>query len=553
MTSSKSTNTVEDAIAKLTKWRFNPYLFVIEALGAIPLEKREGDSSTKVVTTQQRKMLNDLGKLAFSKKCLEANNFTKEYISEKAAKAGISITVEEAVELSKKVGISIKSGKGSGKTTGAAWAVIWFLVCFPNMTEKASNSGDSGTVVVCTATKLDQVKDVLWREISKWISTSAIRGQYGTFIKDMLEVQGEKIYVKDHSAEEGKEWYAIARSASTKQAADTPADTLQGFHARHMMIVVDEASGVPENVFIPLDDTLTSPCNFMLMIYNPTRTTGFAYNSHHKFSDYWVTHRWNCEESENVSRQSIEYKEKRYGRESNQFRVGVLALEPLSESDMLIPLEWIQSAVHRDIYVEDDEPMFMGVDVARFGNDKSIILNRRGGVVEDNIREFSKIDTQELADWVSAYMASDEPTAVGIDVIGVGAGVYDRLYHLGHKVYGVNVSEAASKNEKFHRLRDELWWKLRKLFEERRISIPDDEELIFELSNIKYKEIDGKIKVESKKEMKARGIESPNKADALVLTCYFNDASFRIKTVTDRYELALMKKANGSGQSWKTV
>lgn len=529
---------------KIQIWRYQPYLFVIEVLGAKPLEYRSENPVAKVVTTQQRQVLEDIGKLAFAKKCLELNKLKPKEIKELADSVNLSITHDEVKMLIKKTGVSIKSGKGPGKTTLEAWLVIWFLLCFPE------------SIVPCTASKLDQVKDVLWREISKWIKRSVEDGQFGTIVKDSLTVQGEKIFVKGHSGEEGKEWYAIARSASTAEASDSPAETLQGFHAQHMMIIVDEATGVPDNVFMPLDQTLTDPVNFLVMTYNPTRTSGFAYRSQHKHKEEWLTYRWNCEESENVSPESIERVARKYGKDSNAYRISVLGLEPVGDTDSVIPLEWVMNAVNRDIVVDKMDPIISAVDLARQGDDKSIILTRQSMKVDPNIKSYNGQNTMEMAGWVSLHLAEEEPTCCGIDVIGMGYGVLDRVREVGHRrISGVNVSESSSRKEKFERLRDELWWKCRKAFEEGFISIPDDEELIFELSNVKYKiESNGKIKVESKREMRKRGVSSPNKADALVLTFYFNDKSYREKSMEDHYDRDRMENERQvSEDAWMVV
>jgi phage terminase large subunit len=485
---------------KLRHWRYHPYDFTVEVLGAKELKDKDKFPNIKVITTQQREVLEDLGKLALSKKKFQL---------------GHALSEAEKLYI-KKTGLSIKSGKGSGKTALLAWVVIWFLCCF------------SFSIVICTASKLDQVKDVLWREISKWVKHSVDHGKYGTFVKDSMEIKGEKIYMKGHKGQKGQEWFAIARSATTQKQGETPAETLQGFHAEHMMIIVDEATGVSDNVFMPLDQTLTDPVNFLVMTYNPTRTSGFAYQSQHKNRNEFLCYRWNCEESENVTQESIDRIARKYGKDSNAYRISVQGLEPIGDNDSLIPLEWVMAAVNREIDVDEDDPVITGIDLARHGDDKSVILTRRGMKVDNIIKTFNGQNTMEMCGWISIHNNEEEPTCMGIDVVGLGWGVYDRLREVGIRCTAINVAESTSNKDKFERLRDELWWALREDFQLGNISIPDDEELIFELSNVKFRvESNGKIKVESKKEMRARGVASPNKADALVLTKYFNDRTYR--------------------------
>jgi len=531
---------------KLKEWRYDPYGFVVDALGALPLTEERVLVGEKVITSQQKDVLDEAAVLVFSKQLLKLNKLHSAQIDEMQKKLKMSSPAKLAdhdtiKEYSKKMGISIKSGKGSGKTTVEAWFCIWFLVCFPK------------SVVPAIASRLDQVKDVLWREISKWIALSVTNGKYGTLIADMLSVQGEKIYVKGHRGTEGKEWYALARSAPDSSSKEEASVALQGFHSEYMMPIADEASGVNDHFFRALEETLTDDVNFIIMTYNPSRTMGCAYDSQHKFKDMWITKRWNCEESENVSKESIARLERKYGRESNYFRINVLGLEPESSDDTLIPLEWVQRAVDIDIESVKGDPLLVGVDVAREGNDKSVILSRRGPVVE-MVKDYANKDTMELSGLVSIFIADNDPSAVAIDVIGVGGGVVDRLKEIGHRVTSVNVANKARKPEKFKRLRDELWWKVREAFENSKIKIPNDEELIYELSNIKYEvESSGKVKVESKGKMKERGVSSPNKADALVMTYFFNESAYRY-TANDRASVyAKMRKRSRQERTWRTM
>lgn len=392
-----------------------------------------------------------------------------------------------------------------------AWCAIWFLMCFKK------------SVVPCTSTKLDQVKDVLWREVSKWIGISIEKGKYGSIVKDTLMVRGEKIFVKGITGEEGKEWYAIARSAANKEGSDTPAETLQGFHAQHMMIIVDEATGVADNVFLPLDQTLTDPCNFMIMTYNPTRTTGFAYRSQHKDKQDWIPFRWNCEESENVNQEAIDRIARKYGKDSNAYRISVLGLEPAGDTDSVIALDDIQACVDLDIEVDDETPGFIGVDIG-FKGDPSAIVYRKGHKILD-IYEKNHHDSDKILDWCNEKISQYEDVTGGAcDSGGVGFTVSQQLSKIWPFMRQVHASNSARNPDKYFRVKDELWDKVKYLFQRRLISIPDDEELIYELSSVRYKSHAGhKIKIESKEEAKRRGVASPNKADALILSFFFND------------------------------
>jgi hypothetical protein len=190
---------------------------------------------------------------------------------------------------------------------------------------------------------------------------------------------------------------------------------------------------------------------------------------------------------------------------------------------VLLPLHLIEDAVTRDVEAGPTTPVVWGLDVARFGGDRSALAKRQGNVLIEPIKTWQNKDLMELAGIVlSEYDAvpySMRPQAIYIDAIGLGAGLADRLRELDMPAVAVSVSETASLKDRFNRLRDELFWAAREWFEARDCHIPDDGTLMAELSGIRYKYLStGKLKVESKDEMKRRGQRSPDVADAFVLS-----------------------------------
>lgn len=480
-------------------WSKDAEKFVREALG---VEK---------ITKQQQKFLHELTFLVQSKI--------------KASENRESCTAKE-LEYAKKRGISIMAGRGVGKDTSAAWSVLWFLCCFPY------------PKIPCTAPTAHQLKDILWAEISKWIRQSS-KKDGKSFVSDVITWNSESVYMNQaKSKKPGGEWYAVARTCNTKASAEEQAETLSGFHEDYQMFVVDEASAVPDPVFKPIEGTLTGICNFALVIFNPTRTTGFALRTHQQDRKEWICLQWSAEESEIVSRDQIEYMAKKYGRDSNPFRISVLGLPPKSDDDALIKWDWIQGAIDREVE-SDGYHDKVAIDVGG-GGDKSILLVRKGYRVVEILEQRSE-DTMAMTGWCAENLRDyDEETTKGmIDIVGIGRGVYDRLRELGFGwITGVNVSNSAVHIDRYHRLRDELWWRMREAFERGEVSIPNDDELIGELSCIKYEhDSSGKIKVESKKDLRRRNLPSPNKADALALTYYFEEIlDMRKKKKKDRWD-----------------
>jgi hypothetical protein len=494
-------------------WRDNPSIFIQEALL---------DPKGARMTRQQREATEQLRRLVGAKRIFEAKYNTMEAErypkgSTDPTKEDLAVLYEDAMsslkeverKYARKIGISIMSGKGTGKDAWTSWVILWFQYCF------------FGSLIPCTAPTAHQLSDVLWAEISRWLN--------GSLIQDFITWQASKIYPVEGK---GQDWKAIPLTANPKADTEAQATTLSGLHSRYMMIVGDEAQGIPDPVFRDLDSTMTSIVNFAVLIFNPTRNTGYAVKTHE--SDRWIQVHWDAEESENVSRESIKTKEELYGRDSNYFRVYVKGLPPVAEEGVLIPWDWVHDAIDREIEVDEFDELVFGVDVGG-GGDASIIAPRRGGKVYP-LKSNNSPDSVVVGDWVALEMDKMEAKAAFVDVIGLGNGAYGELRRLGKRVYPVDVRRTAPHKERFDRLRDELWWKLRDDFQSGTISIPNNPNLIAQLSVIRYSEDNGKVKVEGKKSLKGRGEHSPDEADAVMHTKYIEGAVFRKPKKSDYYE-----------------
>ena len=391
--------------------------------------------------------------------------------------------------------VAIKSGHGVGKTAFESWVVLWWL-----MTHYPCK-------VAVTANSAHQLSDVLWTEIDRWA-----RNMPQAF-KDLLEFKSDKISLKGAA-----DSFAVARTSRRENP-----ESLAGFHSPHMLFVVEEASGVPNVIFETASGALSTPAAKIIMCGNPTRSDGYFYDAFHSDREKWHCITVSCEEGEYVDPKFIDEMAQKYGAESNVFKVRVLGEFPTQSDDVLLPLHLIEDAVTRDVEAGPTTPVVWGLDVARFGADRSALAKRQGNVLIEPIKTWQNKDLMELAGIVlSEYDAvpySMRPQAIYIDAIGLGAGLADRLRELDMPAVAVSVSETASLKDRFNRLRDELFWGAREWFEARDCHIPDDGTLMAELSGIRYKYLStGKLKVESKDEMKRRGQRSPDVADAFVLT-----------------------------------
>lgn len=385
-----------------------------------------------------------------------------------------------------------------------------------------------------TANSAKQLRNVFWSEIAKVMSLSKRLDekdpQSPTILEELIEWQTEKIYMKHLK---GKRWFMEAVTVPDRASEEDQAKALTGRHEDYMCFVIDEAAGMPDAVFSKLEGTLTGKLNLIVMIFNPVRRTGFAVRSQFEEKEKWVTLRWNSEESEIVNKSHIENLAT-YGKDSNIYRVDVLGLPPIAEADTLIPYDWVMDAIDRETGDEHD-PVIKGVDVGA-GGDSSIILTRQGCKVT-KITGFNEADTMAFTGRVAQEILRDDPAGTFIDVIGVGKGVYDRLLEQGHNVFAVDVRRTA-RSDRYKNRRDELAQKVRKMFEDGTISIPNHESLIRQLISIKTKPPDshGREVLESKKEMKRRIGHSPDEFDALCMSMAFEDSIFRSQVGKDAYD-----------------
>ena len=411
--------------------------------------------------------------------------------------------------------VAVKSGNGlGGKGFSAAISILWFLYC------------EDEAVVLSTAPTFRQVRHVLWREVHR-LYRNARHDLGGKLLDTRLKIS------------EGR--YALGLSADS-------ADEFQGFHSPNMLIVVDEAEGVEETIYEAIESVMTSENCKLLLIGNPTTMEGSFRRAFYEDSELYYTITISALESPNVlegrsvvrglvTRKWVEERGRIWGAGNPVYQARVLGEFPDQGEDTLIPLSVVEGAVGRDLTPpptfpnqdgQDGEVVVIAVDVARFGSDKSVILRRRGMVVED-IQAYRGLDTMKLAGHVANAIQSHKPAAVMIDEVGIGAGVVDRLREQGYHVRGVNVGIAAQDSEHYANLRAEGYWDLHNLFLRGDVTIPHDSELVGQLAGLRYTFNSlGRVVMESKEEIRRRGGASPDKADAMMLAFLPNKHKVRL-------------------------
>jgi hypothetical protein len=406
------------------------------------------------------------------------------------------------------------------------------------------------------------LEDILWSELGKWLQRSKLRD-------DFVKLQ-KKFYHKEHP----DTWWCKTMSPAAKASAEEQSETIAGLHGDHLLIICDEASGIVDPLYTALEGALTQDDNWSLLIGNMTKNTGYFYDSHFhtQLSNDWHRLHWRSDLSSNVKQSYCDYMALKYGRDSNVYRIRVLGEPPVSDSRTLIPLDWARQCIgnERNIY-QDDDVMYLGADIARFGDDYSVIMPRKGFTIYP-WESLQSVDLMVTSDRISLMMDAHDAEGVAIDEIGLGSGVVDYLRRQAgrnsFKISGVNVACKSSKPELFRRLRDELWWKVRENCRLGLYNFPMTknadglsigEELANELASVYY-DLDKSsqvIVVESKHDMKRRGLSSPNIADALCLTEYFNTTAEAVwrKPAKDSKKRRVLpgSKSNHNRDSWMTV
>ena len=419
--------------------------------------------------------------------------------------------------------VAVRSCNGAGKTFTAAVVILWWLMSYDN------------AIVITTAPSERQVREILWRELRNLYVP--IRDKIGgKLTRTRLEFSPKR--------------YAYGFSTNTE-------DRFQGFHSGNILVIVDEASGVDEFIYNAISGVTTSRNSKLLLIGNPHGYAGTFYNAFHKdrkqfetihisafdlpaFKDQGITEE-NIKDVEypdfddDPDEFDEDYEHSHYamglssprwaldlfnkqGPQSSVYQTRVLGQFPEEADDTLIPLRDVEAAVNREVQIPTDSPPVMGVDVARFGNDKTVIIIRHGPkVIYTN--ELRKSDIVNTTGAVVTAALKYKVKNIIVDEIGVGAGVLDNLKaDKRFDAVGLNGSNSPNNTELYLNKRVEVFDGLRQRFADGDISIPNDPELISQLASLTYKyNARGQLQLESKDQIRSTGRQSPDKADAIAL------------------------------------
>ena len=407
--------------------------------------------------------------------------------------------------------VAIRSGQGVGKTSIEAVIILWYLVCFPN------------AKVICTAPTMQQLNDVLWAEVAKWLNTSKIKG--------ILKWTKTKVYMVGHE----ERWFATARTA-------TKPENMQGFHEDYMLFVVDEASGIDDNIMEAILGTLSGVNNKIIMMANPTKTSGIFYDAFHKDRQDWITHKVSSYDSSRTNKTNIERLIRRYGQDSDVVRVRVTGDFPKGEPNAWINITEVEAAINRELpdgytmkngryQIPNHAPIDVGLDVARFGDDETVLATRLGAIC----LPLKTFQGQDLMKTVGLVMKTVnnlhdahplQKIRIKVDDTGVGGGVTDRIREIIYEedlgdwlsIHPINF--ATKGNSDYEGVISLMYGQFKDKYIND-IILPKDDDLIGQLSIRRYSVTSkGRVLIERKKEMKKRGLPSPDRAEAVVMAFY---------------------------------
>lgn len=411
--------------------------------------------------------------------------------------------------------VCVRGPHGLGKTADVSWLVHWFALTRDGLDWK----------IVTTASVWRQLDKFLWPEIHKW----------GRML-DWRKI-GRPPYRND-------ELFTLKLRLRTGEAfavaSDNPAH-IEGAHADHIMYIFDESKSVMDATFDAAEGALSTGCRdgkeaFAVAISTPGTPIGRFFEIQSRkpgLTDWWVRH-VTLQETIRAGRVSAEWAEARreqWGEDSATYRNRVLGEFAEEDENALIRLSWVEQANERWQQLQDEggfgDMTHLGVDVARFGADKSVIAVRCGNAIS-RLDLFAQRDTMQVTGLVTQRMPGRSGIAI-VDVIGIGAGVVDRLNEQGYQVAAFNASERSDWTDRsgelhFVNKRAAAWWNLRELLEAGEIALPPDDYLTGELTSLQYEPTSsGRIKLASKDDVKKVIKRSTDRADAVVMAFWDDD------------------------------
>lgn len=423
-------------------------------------------------------------------------------------------------------------------TALVAWLILWFIATRPH------------PQIVVTANTKNQLEGKTWRELAKWHKLA--------ICESWFQWTATKFYHK--SAPDT--WFASAVPWTKERA-----EAFAGTHEKHVLLIFDEASAIADEIWDVAEGALTTAGAMQICFGNPTRNTGRFRECWRRFRHRWFTLQVDSRTAKKANQKQIEAWIEDYGEDSDFVRIRVKGEFPRASSLQFIDADTVEEAAQRYLRrlaekraraqergavvqrldIERDvpnqrAPLIMAVDVARQGDDESVIGLRRGDLFLIHKR-YREVDTVQLAGYVAEAIQSLRPDAVFIDGVGIGAGVVDQLRSMGFDVVEVNGGLRARDDRHYFNRRAEMWDLMRKWLKGGGM-IEDDAALKDDLTSPEYGfDAKNRWQLETKDDMRARGLPSPDTADALSMT-FFQEVAIR----SDREASSLARKLASLGR-----
>lgn len=408
--------------------------------------------------------------------------------------------------------VMVKSARGTGKSFIITGLTLYFLVCFKDVT------------VTILSPSEQQLKTVFMREIRKHISNM------DPLFADYYDIRSMSIYNKHEPLNE-----AHCVTASVERS-----ENVSGRHSDKQIYLLDEASAIPDSIYSTTLGSLGTAIGdgHFIGVSNPNLGNNqFYVDLFEKRPDKWKLMTFTAFDCPRISKNFIEEQKELYGEDGDEYRISVLGEFPRADGSSFIPPSLIEDASQRSLLSTqyNHEQTIMGVDVARsLSGDKTVFIVRRGLKLVDIIA-FKTEDTMETVSRVLDAIRNHDVDVIYGDATGVGGPVFDRLRQMiTHiPVVDVVVGNKATDPLQYANVRTQLWGEMRSWLSE--ADIPDHYELKKELREMTWGYTNKmQMQLTAKKQLKQKGIQSPDHADALALTFYGSCHTMRQAVVQPR-------------------
>jgi hypothetical protein len=385
--------------------------------------------------------------------------------------------------------MAISSGHGIGKTCLLSWIIKWFMATrdFPQ--------------VVVTANTQSQLSGKTWRELAKW-NRLALDGHF-------FKHTATRFYHTSYP----ETWFANAVPWSEHNS-----EAFAGTHEKHVLVIYDEGASIPDLIWEVTEGAMTTQGAMWLVFGNPTRNTGRFRECFGRMRHRWFTRQIDSRTAKKANLQQIQQWIDDYGDDSDFVRVRVKGEFPRAGSSQFIGNDVVDNCRRYVAMGYESQPKILSVDVARFGDNQTVMGFRQGRKVY-GVRKFRGLDTMQTAGHIADLINQHEPDTVVIDGAGIGGGVVDRMKQLGYaNIIELNGGTRPNDPITYYNKRAECWGLMREALREG-LELPDDRELFDDLIAVEYGFTSKQqIQLEKKEDMAKRGLASPDTADMLAMT-----------------------------------